>query len=383
MRAFNRSPRGAGFTLVELLVVMVIILLVSAVTLPTVLPALQHQQVSEAARILQAELQRCRDLASRSGVPQGIRFLIDKPLAQSGRPVLAYSSFVNVEASPDYAEGKVSVSPTRGASGQIIAFGPTTDPSGGVLPPTGWYWNIRRGDQIRFNDSGPFYTIVGPFDTANADLNTEGFINEGPPGTMPSGVGGAELLWLTNGIDDNNNGYTDEPYDGLNPTVNDGETLIQAVRDYSTYVIKRRPAVNPRSRVISMPSDVVIDATDFAASPPMRSRYLPIDPQFPQFFDVIFSPNGKILKNTPFAGYSKLPTIPFYHFWLTERDGVVDLMSPMPVPPVLKGDRRLITLFTNSGLVVVKQVDDIVNPNDATDQNYPYRDAQAGIKDKL
>ena len=74
MRLPHLSRFRAAFTLVELLVVIVIILLVSAVTLPTVLPALQHQQVSEAARILQAELQRSRDLASRTNVPQGIRF---------------------------------------------------------------------------------------------------------------------------------------------------------------------------------------------------------------------------------------------------------------------------------------------------------------------
>ncbi len=52
----SQVPRPVSFTLVELLVVITIILIVSAVALPTVLPALSHRQVSEAARILQAAL---------------------------------------------------------------------------------------------------------------------------------------------------------------------------------------------------------------------------------------------------------------------------------------------------------------------------------------
>ena len=49
----DMCPRRRAFTLVELLVVITIILLISAVALPTVLPAMRHRQVSEAARQLQ------------------------------------------------------------------------------------------------------------------------------------------------------------------------------------------------------------------------------------------------------------------------------------------------------------------------------------------
>src|SRR6266545_3839349 len=66
-----------GFTLVELLVVILIILLVSAVTLPTVIPAITHRQVSEAARILQGALAGARDTAINNNAPAGIRLLVD------------------------------------------------------------------------------------------------------------------------------------------------------------------------------------------------------------------------------------------------------------------------------------------------------------------
>ena len=54
--ASRSAPKTAGFTLIELLVVIVIIVAISAAALPTVLPALAHRQVSEAARTLQGAL---------------------------------------------------------------------------------------------------------------------------------------------------------------------------------------------------------------------------------------------------------------------------------------------------------------------------------------
>src|SRR5262249_56107279 len=73
----RRVRRRSGFTLIELLVVIFIILLVSAVALPTVLPALNHRQMSEAARILQGTLVGARDKAIHAGEPSGIRLLPD------------------------------------------------------------------------------------------------------------------------------------------------------------------------------------------------------------------------------------------------------------------------------------------------------------------
>ena len=51
-----------GFTLIELLIVITIILVISVITLPVVIPAMQHRQVSEGARLLQGTLvgPRCR-----------------------------------------------------------------------------------------------------------------------------------------------------------------------------------------------------------------------------------------------------------------------------------------------------------------------------------
>ncbi len=246
----NKSRMGMcrrrGFTLIELLVVILIILLVSAVTLPTVIPAIAHRQVTEAARLLQGNLAGARDAAIHYNAPRGIRLLPDPAFftaAQGGVPtlprfnngqidttkILAANRFVPIESAPDYAEGKVDViqgftvgslppgfpppypgPPIGGVT--VYPLGPLVTPpvTGNVLmiaqrpldttnpatptpnPPTSWFWNIRIGDKVQIGGSGTYYTVVGPLTVypgsgASAG-NPELFVNDGPPGSVP--------LWL-------------------------------------------------------------------------------------------------------------------------------------------------------------------------------------------
>ncbi len=219
-RAPRPSPRRVGFTLIELLVVITIIVLVSAVTLPTVLPALNHRQVGEAARILQAALVGARDAAIRDNAPRGIRLLPD-PIFNGSTTTLAYNRFVPIEPAPDYAEGTVAdpavQRPTRSGlqrfpppkrtaeshgPGPITNLIPITSSltmrsvlidraitlssTTTAIPNerTSWFWNIRVGDKIQFGDSGRYYTIVGPMVINPLNPNTLGqnpelFVNVG------------------------------------------------------------------------------------------------------------------------------------------------------------------------------------------------------------
>src|SRR5271166_5104354 len=222
----RRQAGRRGFTLIELLVVMLIILLVSAVVLPSVIPAISHRQVSEAARILQGALVGARDTAINNNAPAGIRLLPDPVLnGQSlnapggtvGVPtldptrILASNRYIPIQLAPDYSEGLVNVdqgpppfsvanpnqyfvypaakSPVgvttyypAGTNAMLYLEQSVYNPTTNLLnSPTSWYWNIRIGDKIQLNNTGIWYTIVGPMNIYNPEL----FVNVGDPGTQP------------------------------------------------------------------------------------------------------------------------------------------------------------------------------------------------------
>jgi prepilin-type N-terminal cleavage/methylation domain-containing protein len=264
---FGRKRRA--FTLIELLVVILIILAVSAVALPTVLPAFSHRQVSEAARILQAGLAGARDVAINTGSPAGIRLLPDPTLMSTNtttvgneianqidpRKILGSNRFIPIQYAPDYSEGFVSLLNNQPVPGFTATFPyqslpagqfypvqtngtmlflieRTYDSNGNLNPPTSWYWNIRVGDKIQVNGTGTNYTVIGPMTSPNAEL----FVNVGPPGTIPpltltnanSVAYNPEFLFLVNGQDDNKDGFVDNGWDGID---NDGDGNIDQTGD--------------------------------------------------------------------------------------------------------------------------------------------------------
>lgn len=253
-------PRRA-FTLIELLVVIVIIGLLAVATLPIVVPSLQQSSINAAARELQAELSVARDSATRGQAAHGIRFLPD-PVDPARPNVLTSSRYVAIEQGPDYSEGLIK----RGFD-PLIGYPPPldlvtmTNPSNdipylviredkftvitvwGAIPnaPTGWFFNLRQGDKIQLNDSGRVYTIAGPagHPAQPASFTPERFINFGggymsaPNVPLPSPF---EFLYVVNGNDDDNDGYVDEAFDGIN---NDGDVYPNA------HPLALRPVIDP------------------------------------------------------------------------------------------------------------------------------------------
>ncbi len=476
----SARPIRRGFTLVELLVVMFIILLVSAVVLPTVIPAISHRQVSEAARILQAALAGARDTALNNNAPAGIRLLPD-PVFNGINPsvnspattfpnqldptfILASNRFVPMQLAPDYSEGLVSVLVTppvfdtgttfpyppslgggnypvvAGTPGPILVLQQSvTNPSTGVVnPPTSWYWNIRIGDRIQINNAGISYTVVGPMSVVNPEL----FVNTGAPGTNPPltlTIGTVtyhpEFLFLVNGIDDNNDGYVDNGWDGID---NDGDGLIDQVTDTLTtpltewvetetwqgaiasgnstnlpYTVTRRPAVAPGARETLLPSNVVVDLTSwnpgfYNNTAPFntygitwvaeRSR-LPVDPTT-GYVDILINPNGTVMPTTVYSSPSSFGMASsFYHFWLSERGDLFDPHAQTGVPYLLpmvagaanypsasdllgtralSGERRLVTLYTRTGQIITNQVE---NTNfNGTNPSLPFLLPQQGVR---
>jgi prepilin-type N-terminal cleavage/methylation domain-containing protein len=524
------ADRSRGFTLVELLVVLLIVLLVSAVALPTVIPAITHRQVSEAARLLQASLVGARDAAIHNNAPRGIRLLPDPafmlttdlsgnpiaptlPRVQSGTnlgqidpaAMLAANRFVPIESAPDYTEGRLDLyNPANPASPnyptghlwwtgnlppypvqpvsppppyynypisvpinapgsfnpnfistytnayvtpnvQVVVQAPF-DPSDPINlrpnPPTSWFWNVRVGDKIQIDNSGTYYTIVGPLTvwpgSATNPGNPELFVNDGPPGGNPllqrNYANGTsvyvEYLLLVDGFDDSGDGFIDSGWDGVDNNANnlvdeldewEFEQFVAASQSLGSrnpynipYVIRRRPVPSTGAREVDLPSNIVVDLTTWNTTNKERSR-LPVNP-YTGYVDILLNPSGDVVPTTVYSTPSSFGMAgAFYHFWLAERSDVFAalpfdgkgnpvplvnnypfllpmplgsnvvnavtgasaydaLVSATPALPYLKGDRRLVTLFTRTGQIVTTE-----NPEfDVYNVNQPFTTPQQG-----
>ena len=281
-----------------------------------------------------------------------------------------------------------------------------------ISNPTSWFWNIRQGDKIRLNNSGPYYTIAGPMTIGpvSSVSNTDRFVNFGLPAAVsfPRAANSYEVLVVTNGLDDDGDGFTDESFDGLD---NDGDKIVDpayngldddgngvvddeyAYGEYEnesiigalaepgsgttalTYKIYRRPIVSPGAREVTLPAGVVIDLTTWNAATstltatvagpvlqPERSR-LPVDP-YTHYVDILISPNGQVVQGGAGAAsgdYNSLAPAgnqPFYQFWLTEREGVV--------PPIF----GTTSTFAIKNTVNTKMSSDSVNSIPVLNPNY-------------
>jgi prepilin-type N-terminal cleavage/methylation domain-containing protein len=258
-----------AFTLIELLAVLVIIAIVSAVALPTVLSALSHRQVSEGARVLQAQLAGARDAAIRDNAPSGIRLLPDpgftgiNPVTGLFDPTMpvAYNRMVPLSQAPNYSEGIILPWQGPGLPAAVAALpypgpgtptipNPTYANTTALMvyenaftqnlpnPPTSWFWNIRVGDKIQLNNAGPWYTIIGPMVIwpGGAGVNrgnSELFVNVGQPGTaspfLDANSNPLDFLLLVNGRTDGGGNWVDPGWDGVD---NDGVNGVDDIGEW-------------------------------------------------------------------------------------------------------------------------------------------------------
>lgn len=194
MRPLSLSRRRHGVTLVELLVVITIILMLTAVAIPLVRMVSRDQEVSEAERLVHSYLQTARTRAIESGKSVGVLIQRDPTLPNAG--TLLYQVEVPDSYAGDMADAVVrvcnvtvdtSVAPQvphwpyyTGATDGFPVFKVSIRPQD-FLSCVGV---LRLGDRMRLNSSGPWYVISEDKQDAtsgalghNFPLDSNGYIN--------------------------------------------------------------------------------------------------------------------------------------------------------------------------------------------------------------
>jgi hypothetical protein len=263
----------------------------------------------------------------------------------------------------------------------------------------------------------------------------------GIPGTASPLANNADFLFLVNGQDDNANGWIDDGWDGVDNNLYqelnstpvlpqrtddllewENETWLGSLRTTAltgaTYTIRRRPAPVTNAREISLPSDVVIDASSWGLSNERTRVPAGAFNIFSGTIDILMNPDGSVVPTTIYSSPSSVGLLgAFYHFWLAERsdvygpnlnatgvatpiatpppfylpmpltaisqsgtgtptpDAYAALVSATPSLPYLKGEMRIVTLFTRTGQISTNDnpTFNVLNPNQ------PFLEAQLGV----
>jgi len=137
--AVPSSPVRRGVTLIELLVVISIVVLLAAVTMPTIRPALESRRIREATRSLTAYIGSARNRALESGRSSGVAI-------QRFADLTCAMVVDQVEVPLPYGGDTLFATTTVSVSGNSLQFN-----AGGA--------NV--GDLIQFNYQGPYYPVTG------------------------------------------------------------------------------------------------------------------------------------------------------------------------------------------------------------------------------
>jgi type II secretory pathway pseudopilin PulG len=153
-------------TLVELLVVVSIMMIIMAVTLPRLRPELERGRTREAARSLHLYLTSARNRAVLEGRPCGV--IIERMPTQGDAAMIVSQ----VEAPPPYCCDTLPqmTAPYPGlAQVQVQSGGPVNGIAFFLVTisdlANNTAINIWPGDQIQFNYQGPWYNFIDPANT--------------------------------------------------------------------------------------------------------------------------------------------------------------------------------------------------------------------------
>ena len=345
--------RRSGFTLVELLVVVGVMLLLIVMTVSAVNFADDSQSVSAGARLVQAFFEGARDRAIQSREPRGIRLMVERDEA-NGRTCL---SMVYVK-SQLWQEGTVdmfSVNTNSGVRQTYIQPHHDTDwdalTASGAFPAAGpsnlFPWEIRFT-----RDAGSSYSRWYA-------------AKEIAIGRLPNKFSYAV------------NRYIKKPLQLQLPFQEDSN--VGEVATWS-YQVQLASMVVPSTQSLVLPSNIVIDLDASKVPQAWRPQAATYAAPYSNRMDIFFAPDGSVVGDTAAEG--------LLHICLAERREM-DLLMPLdgstrrpavqsqqsPIVPSESfftplgeemGLRRIVSVRTSTGEISVAQVDQTDLRNNAT-----------------
>lgn len=331
-RARIRPPRSfrAGFTLVELLVVVAIILILASITLATVNFSINADRVRSGARQIQSYLMGARDKAIYANELRGVRFLLDP---NDGHSVSAMQ-YIGA--------------PARETGGLTFSAAFTNDPSG------------RSVAQVA--SAG----YASPW----SSLYRRGLLLAGCRIQIPQGTG----TWFTVSSYNIINGNPVLTLDKACPELANAATITYSMQLAAVPLSDNQPVQLPRGVVIDLDGSQV----------PLSWRASSIGGSYISQMDILFTPRGAVVGNMGTLDLAKWGMI---HLLLADASDVVKwksaslgisgrnatlytppypggypLVNCLPIvpaekpsasPPVLFKDRIIVSLTTRTGNVAV------------------------------
>lgn len=282
--------RRRGTTLLELLVVVLIILSITALTIPVVAPAVQGRRTREAARMFATFLNAARNRAIETGRPAGV--WLERMPAYPEVVSNIFMAEVPPPYSGDFADSQVAafVVNRSGQSQAVRGFSNPTDQDWWniVVPKTrttlmidAWanpdpleQGIVREGDLIKLEGRDELFTLKVVETTVDGDNGAGGnrkwwYLARGRNGNTPEGgyYGGAEAFdadgnrrieWFDNATNKGRN-YRIWTCDSIIGTYNaNGVATPNRARPGLRYQIFRQPS-KMLSGGIKLPEGIVLD----------------------------------------------------------------------------------------------------------------------------
>lgn len=342
MRRQSRTQSRHGFTLVELLVAVGILVALLAITLVSVNLSASADRIKGTARQVQSTLAGARDRAIYSKSPVGVRLLLSEfnatDLDDNRRHQVTGLIYVG---SPElFTDGTVTFDPDRtelNDTGMVVALNETTTDMS--TTPTSWRILRNReligaGARIQIpRDTGDWYTV------ASQEFDVPLLINGVP--AMPAQRISCLVL--------------DRPCSSLA-----GSTAIV------TYALELRPGVLPGAQPVAFPTGVVIDLNGSQVPgiwrPSGSTAAARFNNPYVSQMDIMFSPRGECMGDAAALGqiHLLLADLGDVEKWSRINGRNRTAFNPPFVPtnnpltpdePVVQNDQVVVTVATRTGRV--------------------------------